>query len=61
MVTEAWGGEACLGGAGGAQVARPLPLPFGAVPHLAHLVPAQAGGEPWPFLCLIFVPSPYHP
>lgn len=63
MVTETWGGEVCLGAAGGAPPAKKLRCPLECYPkwHI-HRVPAQAGGNPpWPFLCLIFVPSLYHP
>lgn len=40
------GWEGLPGKGRGTQAALEVQLPFGDVPHLAHLVPAQAGGVP---------------
>lgn len=45
MVTEVWGGKACLEGEGNPGSYGTLAALWG-VPHLAHPVPAQPGGVP---------------
>lgn len=45
VVTEVWGGKACLEGEGNPGSYGTLAALWG-VPHLAHPVPAQPGGVP---------------